>query len=83
MEKSDKIIFTIIILAVIGIIVFWGDVKNLLGSKSTDTEIKVEKDKKEKKKDKKKDKDKDGAFNYTSNSNQISYYTSNKEIACL
>ena len=85
MEKSDKIIFTIIILAVIGIIVFWGDVKNFFGSPTTDTEIKVEKDKKEKKKDKKKDKDKnkDGAFNYTSNSNQISYYTSNRKIACL
>ena len=69
MEKSDKIIFTIIFLVVIGLIVFWSDVKTLFGSKSTNTEIKVEKDKKEKKKDKKKDKD-NGAFNYPNNSFQ-------------
>lgn len=66
MEKSDKIIFAIIVLCVLGVLVFWKDVNAFLGGRSTNTEINVDGDKKEKKKDKKKDRDKkDDALVYS------------------
>src|SRR5687768_2894734 len=58
--KFDKIVFAIIVIFLIVTVVFWKDVKSILGGKSTVNEVNIEKDKnnrKDKKKDKKDKKD--------------------------
>jgi hypothetical protein len=69
MTKIEKILMAVLVLAIIGTIVFWKDVKTMLGGKTeitVDDEIRNDsrdkKDKDKKDKDKKDKKDKDEAW---------------------